>query len=181
MAAELVRRRVDLILAITTPAAVAAKGATATVPIVFEVGADPLTLGLVASLNQPGGNLTGVSLLNVELGAKRLELLHEVTPTRQSSGRWSIRQVLTRRPCRKMCEEASEAGIQLHVQHASVVGDEPVFASLRERGAALAYLELTHRLTRQLDVSPLGIRYVMPSIYQYRAFAAAGGLSKLWR
>jgi hypothetical protein len=85
-AAELVRRRVDLILAITTPAAIAAKGATTTVPIVFEVGADPVTLGLVTSLNQPGGNLTGVSLLNVELGAKRLEFLHEVAPTTKIVG-----------------------------------------------------------------------------------------------
>ena len=81
MAANLVRSKVDVILAITTPAAIAAKAATTALPIVFEVGADPVKLELVASLSNPGGNLTGVSLLNVELGAKRLELLHGVVPS----------------------------------------------------------------------------------------------------
>jgi len=179
MAADLVRSGVDVILAITTPAAVAAKEATTTVPIVFEVGADPVKLGLVASLSQPGSNLTGVSLLNVELGAKRLELLHEVVPTTNifgllinptSSNAVTLSQDVQ--------AAAQKLGIELHIQHASTEVDfEPVFASLRELGARALVIGTDPLFNAGSEhLAALAIRYVMPSIYQYRAFAAAGGL-----
>ena len=81
MAADLVRRKVTVIAATTTPAALAARAATTTTPIVFEMASDPVRLGLVASLSRPGGNVTGVTQLNVEVAPKRLELLHELVPT----------------------------------------------------------------------------------------------------
>jgi putative ABC transport system substrate-binding protein len=132
MAAELVRRQVAVIVAIATPAALAAKATTTTIPIVFETGGDPVARGLVASLNRPGGNLTGVSLLNAELGAKRLELLRELVPTA------TIAAVLVN-PTAPLAETlskeaqaaAAKLGLQLHVLHASTEGDfDTVFATL---------------------------------------------------
>ena len=179
LATDLVRSKVDVILAITTPAAVAAKAATTTLPVVFEVGADPVKLGLVESLNKPGGNLTGVSLLNVELGAKRLELLYGVVPPATIFG-------LLINPTNSNAETiskdvkaaAKELGIQIHVQHATNEADfEPAFASLRELGVRALVIGTDPLFNASSErLASLSLRYVMPSVYQYRPFAAAGGL-----
>jgi putative ABC transport system substrate-binding protein len=120
LAADLVHRQVVVIVVAGTPATLAAKAATTTIPIVFSVGADPVAFGLVASLNRPGGNVTGVSVLDVELGAKRLELLHELVPTATTAA-------LLVNPTnpgaetepREMQTTARTLGLQLHVLRAS--------------------------------------------------------------
>src|SRR5262249_48398810 len=137
MVADVVRSKADVILAFTTPAADAGKAAATTLPTLFEVGAGRVKLGLVAGLSKPGGNMTGVSLLNVELAAKRLELLHGVVPTT------TIFELLINPKnsnveaiSKDVQEAAKELGVQIHVQRAANEADfEPAFASLRELGA----------------------------------------------
>jgi putative tryptophan/tyrosine transport system substrate-binding protein len=179
MASELARRGVALIVANTTPAALAAKAATTTIPIVFETGGDPVALGLVTNLRRPNGNLTGVALLSVELVAKRLELLHEVIPTATIVG-------LLVNPANPVGETvskdvqaaANKLGLQLHVLRASAEGDfDMVFATLRNLRAGALVIgtdPVFNSLSEQL--AALATRYEMPTIYQYRPFAAAGGL-----
>src|SRR5258708_26473255 len=134
LAAELVHRQVTVIAAGGSPSSVAAKAATSTIPIVFETAGDPVTLGLVASLNRPGGNLTGVTNLNVEVGQKRLELLRELLPAA------TIIAVLvnpsapaiTEQFIRDLQAAAPDLGMQLHVVQASTDHDlDAVFATLR--------------------------------------------------
>jgi putative ABC transport system substrate-binding protein len=133
MAADLVRRPVTVIVA-NSPGAVAAKAATAAIPIVFTTSADPVQLGLVASLNRPGGNLTGVTNLGVELGPKRLELLHELIPKATSvallvnpTGPYAESQ------SKELQAAARAAGLQLHILHASSEGNfDTVFATLAQ-------------------------------------------------
>jgi putative tryptophan/tyrosine transport system substrate-binding protein len=165
--------------AMTTPAAVAAKAATTTIPVVFEVGSDPVKLGLVAGLSKPGGNLTGVSLLNMELAAKRLELLHGVVPTTTIFGLLINPKNSNAEAISKDVQEAAkELGIQIHVQRAATEADlEPAFASLRELGARALVIGTDPLFNVSSErLAALTLRYVMPSIYQYRPFAAAGGL-----
>jgi putative tryptophan/tyrosine transport system substrate-binding protein len=137
MAADLVHRQVTVIAATSTPAAIAAKATTLTIPIVFEMGGNPVELGLVASLNRPGGNVTGVTGLNAEVAPKRLELLHEllptvrvmallVDPTDSTTANTTVNEVLA---------AARAFGLQLHVLHASSERDfEGVFAKLSQLG-----------------------------------------------
>ena len=134
MAAELVEHRPNVIVAITTPAALAAKAATTTIPIVFEMGTDPVEVGLVASLNRPGGNLTGVSLLNVELAPKRLELLHEVVPAPIIGLLVNPNNRNAEIISRETEAAARTLGLTLHVLQAAAEQDfDPVLAQITER------------------------------------------------
>jgi putative ABC transport system substrate-binding protein len=133
LAADLVGRRATVIVATTTPAALAAKAATATVPIVFFVAGDPVELGLVASLNRPGGNLTGTTTLTLEVGPKRLELLHEMVPTATIIALLvnPTSPNLAEAQARDLQTAARTLGLQIHVLHASTDRDfDSVFATL---------------------------------------------------
>src|SRR3984893_3404227 len=180
LAADLIRRQVTVIVAAGIPAALAAKAATTTIPIVFEIAADPVEVGLVASLNRPGGNLTGVTTLNVELGPKRLELLHEVVPTTRSIA--LLVNPATPINAERLSTDAQTAartlGLQLHVLHASTERDfDTVFASLVQiRAGALVINNDAFFLSRSEQLAALTVRHTVPTIFAYREFTTAGGL-----
>ena len=179
LAADLVGRKVDVIAAIGgTPAALAAKSATSTIPIVF-VTDDPVEGGLVASLARPGGNLTGVSLLGVELMAKRLELLAELVP----QARVIVLMVnpntpVTERLTREAREAARAKGVQLHVLTASTESEiDTASASLAQlQAGALVVGNDVFFISRREQLVTLASRHAVPAIYQHRQFAASGGL-----
>jgi putative ABC transport system substrate-binding protein len=179
LAADLVRRQVAVIAA-NGPAAQRAKAATATIPIVFTAGFDPVEVGLVSSLNRPGGNITGVSILDVELGPKRLELLHELIPAATNVAALINPTDRARAPLilETLLAAARTLGLQLHVLHASTDRDlGTVFASvaeLRAGGLVVGGDPFLNSRGKQLGAS--SIRHAVPAIYQFRAFAAAGGL-----
>jgi ABC-type uncharacterized transport system substrate-binding protein len=139
LAAELVRRQVSAIVAAgSTPAALAARAATTTIPIVFYLGADPVQVGLVTSLSRPGGNLTGVVTLNVEVAAKRLELLHELVPTATIIAALvnPTAPVLAETMTRDLQTAARTLGLQLHVLHATGERDfDTVFSNCEPGGS----------------------------------------------
>jgi ABC-type uncharacterized transport system substrate-binding protein len=180
LAAELVDRQVAVIVAGGTPSALAAKAATATIPIVFEMAVDPVEVGLVASLNRPGGNLTGVTNLNVEVGPKRLELLHELLPTATTIA------VLVNPTSPNIAEPFLQAlqpaarvlGLQIPVLHASTDRDfDTMFASsVRLRADALVIMPDLFFNARHEQLAALALRHALPAIAQYRRFVAAGGL-----
>jgi putative ABC transport system substrate-binding protein len=178
MAADLVHRQVAVIAA-NSVAAIAAKAKTTTIPIVFDTGFDPVQLGLVASLNRPGGNLTGVSNLNVEIGPKRLELLRELAPTVTIIG---LLVNPTNPNSRKLVRDhqlaAGTLGLQLHVLHANTERDlDAVFPALIQmRVGALVIGADTFFISQSKKLASLALRHALPAIFQYREFAAAGGL-----
>jgi putative ABC transport system substrate-binding protein len=180
LAAELVQRRVSLIAAIGGPAsAIAAKAATTTIPIVFITGGDPVQLGLVASLNRPGGNLTGVSFLTNALGSKRLELLLELVPPADTIGFLADPSNPNTEPeTADMVAAASALKRKLLVVRASTASEiDAAFASLAGRQAgALVVAAQAFFTSRRDQLIALTQRYAFPAIYQRREFAAAGGL-----
>ena len=181
LAADLVQRRVNVIVAASgTPGAVAAKAATTTIPIVFAVAVDPVKVGFVASLNRPGGNLTGVTNLNVEIGPKRLEVLHALLPTATDFAVLvdPTGPALAEPFLRAVQTAAGVLGLRLHVLNASNERDfDSVFAgAVQLKAAALIIGPSTFFVGRGEQLATLAIRYKVPAIYQYRPFAAAGGL-----
>jgi putative ABC transport system substrate-binding protein len=180
MAADLVHRAVAVIAATSTQAALAAKAATATTPIVFEVAGDPVKHGLVASLSRPGGNVTGVTQLNVEVAPKRLELLHELLPMATVVALLvnPANPALADPATRELQAAARTFGLQLHVLNASTEGEfDAVFANLIQlRAAGLVIVSDPFFTGRSEQLAALAARHAVPTIYSWREFAAAGGL-----
>jgi putative tryptophan/tyrosine transport system substrate-binding protein len=178
MAAELVSRQVAVIAATTLPAAPAAKAATTTIPIVFLVGGDPVELGLVASMNRPAGNLTGVAVLNVMLVAKRLELLHELVPASASIAMLINPSSPYAEPEIRAVKAAAQAsGQQLILLNAATEHEiEAAFDKLSQRKAALLVSADPFFTSERDRVVTLAARHAIPAIYQWREFITAGGL-----
>jgi putative ABC transport system substrate-binding protein len=180
LAASLVQSRVALIVTPGPPATLAAKAATTTIPILFGVAADPVQSGLVASLNQPGGNLTGFNDLNAELGAKALALLHELVPTArvigflQNPGNPLIEEVVTR----DVLAAAPAIGVQIQVLQASSDREiDAAFESLAQaRIGALLIANDFFFNSRIEQISALAARYEIPVMHSSPEFVAAGGL-----
>jgi putative ABC transport system substrate-binding protein len=179
LATDFVRRQVAIIIAIGDPSALAAKAATATIPIVFSTGTDPVKSGLVASLNRPGGNLTGLSQLNNALGMKRLELIRELVPAASSIGFLvNPTNPNTEASTKDIQTAAQSLGRQLHVLGASSEGElETVFATLaRQQIGALLMASDPFFLSRRDQLVALAARHAVPTFYTIRAYATAGGL-----
>jgi putative ABC transport system substrate-binding protein len=178
MAADLVRRQVAVIVA-NLPAALAAKAATTTIPIVFTTGTDPVELGLAASLARPGGNLTGVSTLSAELGPKLLELMHDLVPAATIIALLVNPANPNANTLPKVLEAAaSTLGLRLRVVHAASERDfDAAFASLvQPRPGALVIGNDGFFVSRVEQLAALALHYRVPTIFNYREFAAAGGL-----
>jgi putative ABC transport system substrate-binding protein len=179
MAADLVRGQVAVIATASLPAALAAKAATTTIPIVFIMSGDPVQLGLVASLNRSGSNFTGTTNLTLEVAPKRLELLHELVPTA------NVLALLVNPTnpgaeiqLRDLQVAARTLALQLHVLQASTENDIDDALStldkLKARGLVIGADAFFNSRSKQL--ATLALRYAVPAIYQYREFTAAGGL-----
>jgi putative tryptophan/tyrosine transport system substrate-binding protein len=179
LAAELVRRRVSVIVAATLNTALAVKAATTTIPIVFNATGDPVTTGLVASLRRPGGNATGLSSLGGELGAKRLGLLHELVP---KATRIALLVNPMSRYAQSMIEETQTAASAIGGQIEAFTADtareiDAAFASLTQKRAEALVVGLSALfVSRRVQMTTLAAHHRLPTIYALRNFVEAGGL-----
>ena len=180
LTADLIRRQVTVIAATSTPAALAAKAATTTIPVVFTTASDPVGLGFVASLARPGGNMTGATQLNMELGPKRLELMHQMLPKASVIALIvnPTNPVVAEIQTRDAQQAARDLGLQLEILRASTEAEfDEAVAKLPERGAGLIiaagdsfFLSATQKF------AAITVRYGVPAISNGREFTAAGGL-----
>jgi putative tryptophan/tyrosine transport system substrate-binding protein len=180
LAAELARRQVAVIAAPGPPAALAAKAATTTIPIVFLMNEDPVRLGLVASLARPGGNLTGINIFSAELAAKRLDLLRELVPGAVRVGVLvnPVNATTTESTLRDVGPAARAIGLQIQVLNASTSREiDAAFATfVRERPDAVFVGADSFFVSRRVQLTNLAVRHAVPAIYSARDFAEVGGL-----
>jgi putative tryptophan/tyrosine transport system substrate-binding protein len=179
VAPDLARRQVAVIVAMGTPAAFAAKAATSTIPVVFGAGVDPVQAGLVASLNRPGGNVTGVTSMNAEIEAKRLGFLHELLPR---ATRFAVlvnpKNPLAEADIKGSQASATDIGGQVEILTASTNREiDAAFASIvQKRAEALLIGPDVFFTNRRVQLATLAVRHGVPAIYAFREFADAGGL-----
>jgi putative tryptophan/tyrosine transport system substrate-binding protein len=180
LAADLVRRQVSVIAATSTPANLVAKKATSSIPIVFTTGSDPVQIGLVANLSRPGGNVTGVSQINVELIPKRLELAHELMPAATAinvlvnpSDPARVEDLI-----KEVQAAAGHLGLQLHILRAGTDAQiEATFAGLDKLKAGVLLIGSDSYFSSKSQLlAELSLRYAVPAIYENSEFVTAGGL-----
>ena len=180
LVSELVAGKADVIVSLASPASMAAKTASSTLPVVFSIGADPVALGLVASLNRPGDNITGATFLSVELTAKQLELLHQLSPNTGTVGFLINPEVPDLAAQTTRAQAAARAlGLTLQVVNARAQDDfEAAFAALNEQHAGALLVGGDEFLTSQsARIAELAVRYTLPTLAGLRVFAVCGGLA----
>ena len=180
LAAELVGLKVDIVVTVGSSAAIAARRATSTIPIVTATGSDPVAVGLVASLRQPGGNVTGMTSINSELAAKRLELLRTVAPRASRIAMlWDERDAGSRLGVQETEAAAKTAGLTIHsVPVGNAAGLEAVFATVvRGRAGALIIVSTSRLFSYRKRLAELAVKHRLPTVVGFREFAEAGGLA----
>jgi ABC-type uncharacterized transport system substrate-binding protein len=180
LATDLVGRKLAVIVADSTPSLLALKAATSTIPIIFLTAGDPVALGLVASLNRPGGNLTGTTIIWLEMGQKWLQLLHDLVPTANTFALLvnPTSRVLAEAQAQNLGEAARTLGLQFHVLSASTDSElNTAFATLTQlRVGGLVISSDAFFYTQIARLAALAARHAVPAIFGFSGFPAAGGL-----